>query len=77
MVSGLNVVKLMIEYNLLTHSDLEWLINENVIKAYMINFKIYLTVDEIIDLVKDIPVGSTLHLYNILNNLDLNIVLHI
>ncbi|ADZ29618.1 CPXV078 protein [Cowpox virus] len=85
MVSGPNVVKLMIEYNLLTHSDLEWLINENVIKAtyllkinaYMINFKIDLTVDEIIDLVKDIPVGATLHLYNILNNLDLNIVLRI
>ncbi|AUL80480.1 hypothetical protein [Vaccinia virus] len=32
-VSGPNVVKLMIEYNLLTHSDLEWLINENVVKA--------------------------------------------
>ncbi|AXN75298.1 Membrane protein [Orthopoxvirus akhmetapox] len=85
MVSGLNVVKLMIEYNLLTRGDLEWLINKNVVKAthllkinaHMINFKIDLTVDEIVDVVKDITVGATLHLYNILNNLDLETVLSI
>ncbi|AOP31545.1 hypothetical protein SKPV-WA-066 [Skunkpox virus] len=85
MVSGLNVVKLMIEYNLLSRSDLEWLIHENIvnaahllkINAYMINFKIDLTSDEIFDVVKEVPVGSVLHLYNIVNNLDLEIILRI
>ncbi|AOP31328.1 hypothetical protein RCNV-85A-051 [Raccoonpox virus] len=84
-VSGLNVVKLMIEYDLLSRSDLEWLIRENIVRAthllkinaYMINFKIDLTVDEIRDVVKEIPVGSVLHLYNILNNIDLEIVISI
>ncbi|AOP31756.1 hypothetical protein BI079_gp066 [Volepox virus] len=85
MVSGLNVIKLMIEYNLLSHSDLEWLIRENIVKAthllkinaYMINFTIHLTVDEIFDVIKEIPVGSVLHIYNILHDIDLETILRI
>ncbi|AST09258.1 hypothetical protein Murmansk-063 [Murmansk poxvirus] len=85
MVSGLNVVKLMLEFNLLLSSDIEWMVTENIvnvvhllkINASMINFKISLSTTEIIDLVKELSIEDIIRVYSLVNNLDLATILHI
>ncbi|AEN03635.1 hypothetical protein YKV046c [Yokapox virus] len=85
MVSGLNVIKFMLEFNILLSSDIEWIVNENIINVVhilkinpsLITFKISLSLTQIVDVVKDLSIKDVIHVYSIVNNLNLSTILYI
>nr|WGO62671.1 hypothetical protein [Wadden Sea poxvirus] len=84
LTSGSKVIKLMIEYKLLTKNDINWIISENILDPVQVlkidpltaSLNMKISHDDIIDVIQTVPSTFWNYLYNNLN-ISLNTLLYL